>query len=178
MRTSHTPESCKSRPAGERQSTLPPITRPPISERKPELSGLGPVLSKALAKSPDDRYATCTDFANALARHLDGVVDELGDTDATVAAGVAVPPNHRKKNTKRSVPSWRIPAAALLVLLIVGGAVAAYFVTRHHGAGVARPATTSTPPSAAAPAVPVVLVGADCAVLGAAGVSENAGGGV
>ena len=40
---------------------------PEIAERKPELSGLGPVLSKALAKSPDDRYDTCMDFANALA---------------------------------------------------------------------------------------------------------------
>ena len=34
---------------------------PAIEDRKPELLGLGPVLSKALAKSPGDRYDTCTD---------------------------------------------------------------------------------------------------------------------
>ena len=39
---------------------------PAIADRKPELSGLGPVLSKALAKSPRDRYDTCVDFADAL----------------------------------------------------------------------------------------------------------------
>lgn len=152
--------------------TAPP---PPIAERKPELSGLGPVLSKALAKAPDDRYETCTDFADALARHLDGVVDEIGDTDATMAASAVVPPNHHKASPKREMPAWRIPAAALVALLVVGGALAAFFLTRHRSADVAQPhvATASTPSTQAGPAVPVVLVGADCAVLGAAGVSEQ-----
>jgi serine/threonine protein kinase, bacterial len=153
------------------------VTAPPpaIADRKPELSGLGPVLSKALAKSPDDRYDTCTDFANALARNLNGVPDELGDTDATMAASAFSPPTHHGKSPKRSMPSWRLPAAVLLGLLIVGGALAAYFLTRHHGQGVAQPlpSTASAPPAASAPAVPVVLVGADCSVLGAAGVSEK-----
>ncbi|MDT5391934.1 MAG: hypothetical protein QOE04_5575 [Mycobacterium sp.] len=152
--------------------TAPP---PPIAERKPELSGLGPVLSKALAKSPGDRYATCMDFAKALGGHLDGVPDEIGDTDATIAAGAVVPPNHRKKTPKGGTPTWRIPAAVLVALLVVGGALAAFFLTRHPGASVAQshPSTTAAPSTQAAPAVPVVLVGADCAVLGAAGVSEK-----
>src|SRR5882757_40187 len=58
---------------------------PAIAERKPELSGLGPVLSKALAKSPRDRYDTCMDFAKALARQLDVEVDDLGINDAAIA---------------------------------------------------------------------------------------------
>jgi serine/threonine protein kinase, bacterial len=158
--------------------TAPP---PPISERKPELSGLGPVLTKALAKSPDDRYATCTDFANALARSLNGAPDAIGDTDATMAAGAFVPANHHSKTSKRST-SWRIPAVALLALLIVGGGLAAFLLTRHHTQDVAQhapastasaPTTAAAPPTAAAPAMPVVLVGADCAVLGAAGLSET-----
>ncbi len=147
--------------------TAPP---PPIAERKPELSGLGPVLSKALAKSPDDRYASCTDFATALARHLDGVADELGVNDATLAAG-SYAANHHAKRAKRKVLSWRIPAAAALALVIVGGAVAAFFLTRPHGQ--VAPSHPAAAPTAAGPAVPVVLVGADCAVLGAAGVSES-----
>jgi serine/threonine-protein kinase len=149
--------------------TAPP---PPIAERKPELSGLGPVLSKALAKAPGDRYETCTDFADALARHLDGVV---GDTDATMAASAVVPPNHHKASPKRKMPAWGMPAAVLVAVLVVGGALAAFFLTRHRSADVAEPhpATASTPSTQAGPVVPVVLVGADCAVLGAAGVSEQ-----
>jgi serine/threonine-protein kinase len=136
------------------------VTAPPpqIAERKPELSGLGPVLSKALAKAPADRHETCTDFADALARHLDG---EIGDTDATIAASAVVPPNHHEASPKHKTPAWRIPAAVLVALLVVGGALAAFFLTRHRSADTAQPA------------VPVVLVGADCAVLGAAGVSEQ-----
>ncbi|MET0452411.1 MAG: serine/threonine-protein kinase, partial [Mycobacterium sp.] len=40
---------------------------PSIGSRRPELSFLGAVFDKALAKSPDDRYASCSAFANALA---------------------------------------------------------------------------------------------------------------
>jgi serine/threonine-protein kinase len=92
-----------------------------------------------------------------------------------MAAGAVVPPNHRKKTPKGGTPTWRIPAAALVALLVVGGALAAFFLTRHPGGSVAQshPSTTAAPSTQAAPAVPVVLVGADCAMLGAAGVSEK-----
>jgi serine/threonine-protein kinase len=39
---------------------------PPISGRRPELAGLDPVFARALAKNPRDRYARCSDFAEAL----------------------------------------------------------------------------------------------------------------
>jgi len=92
-----------------------------------------------------------------------------------MAASAVVPPNHHKASPKREMPAWRIPAAVLVALLVVGGALAAFFLTRHRSADVAQPhpATASTPSTQAGPAVPVVLVGADCAVLGAAGVSEQ-----
>ncbi|BBX03870.1 hypothetical protein BST36_02595 [Mycolicibacterium moriokaense] len=41
-------------------------TAPRISERRPDLAYLDPVLAKALSKDPNERYATCTDFARAL----------------------------------------------------------------------------------------------------------------
>ena len=39
---------------------------PHLADRRPELAALDPVLAKALAKNPAERYPSCTDFANAL----------------------------------------------------------------------------------------------------------------
>jgi len=136
---------------------------PEIADRKPELSGLGPVLSKALAKSPDDRYETCMDFARALAKHLDVSLGGIGDNDATLDA-VAVARMRNRKQPKSRTRLLVIASAVLAVVLIVG-AVATVFLTGRH--------RNEAKPSPAAPAVPVVLVGADCAVLGAAGVTAT-----
>ncbi|OBF25572.1 serine/threonine protein kinase [Mycobacterium sp. ACS1612] len=140
-----------------RHVSAPP---PEIAERKPELSALGPVLCKALAKSPDDRYSTCMDFARALARHLDVGLDEFGADDATLDA-MAVAHRRNRVEPKRWARPWLIASAAVAVLL-VAAAVAAVLLFE-------RPRDEASP----APAVPVVLVGADCAVLGAAGVTES-----
>jgi serine/threonine-protein kinase len=145
---------------------------PAIADRKPELSGLGPVLSKALAKSPADRYATCTDFAKSLARQLDGVADDLGVNDATMAATPVGLARHQRKPAKSRTRPLVIVAAAVVALLIVGGATAAILMSRHQKPAVAQP-PQPLPPPPSAPVVPVVLVGADCAVLGAAGVTET-----
>jgi serine/threonine-protein kinase len=45
---------------------------PDIGARRPELAALDPVLSKALAKDPKDRFDRCADFARALGHRLDG----------------------------------------------------------------------------------------------------------
>jgi len=56
-------------------------------------------------------------------------------------------------------------ASAVLAAVLIAGAVATVFLTGRH--------RDEARPSPAAPAVPVVLVGADCAVLGAAGVTAT-----
>lgn len=43
---------------------------PPISTLKPELASLDPVFAAALAKDPNDRFARCADFAQALTEQL------------------------------------------------------------------------------------------------------------
>jgi serine/threonine-protein kinase len=133
---------------------------PAIADRKPELSSLGPVLSKALAKSPRDRYDTCMDFAKALARQLDVAVDDLGINDAAIAPAHG----HGKEPKSRKRPLAM--ASAILIALLIAGAGAAFILAGRHQ----NEAVHQQPP---VPAVPVVLVGADCEVLGAAGVTET-----
>src|SRR5882724_10653498 len=58
---------------------------PKIGTRRPELSGLGTVFDKALAKSPNERYDRCIDFARALAHNIGAVEEALG-ADATMLA--------------------------------------------------------------------------------------------
>ncbi|MDT5243675.1 MAG: hypothetical protein QOD36_1051, partial [Mycobacterium sp.] len=140
---------------------------PEIADRKPELSGLGPVLSKALAKSPGDRYDTCMDFARALGRHFDAAVGGVGGAiDATMPAAAVAPARRHGKQPKSRKRPLVIASAILIALLIAGAAAAVILTGRHQNAAV----SPARPP---VPAVPVVLVGADCGVLGAAGVTET-----
>jgi serine/threonine-protein kinase len=122
---------------------------PEIADRKPELSDLGPALSKALAKSPEDRYETCGDFAKALA-----------GSDNTVAAAAYARRHQAKRSTSRA--RLLVIVSAVVATLLIVGVVAAVLVGHHRD--------DAAPPK---PAVPVVLVGADCAVLGAAGVTAS-----
>lgn len=157
--------------------TSPP---PPIAARRPELSNLDPVFAKALAKAPEDRYASCMEFAEALGRQIGG---ESGGDQATMAAHPVTSP-HRRHAAATAAPTMRRPAilgaVGALGLVLIGGTVAAVIVTknnRHEAA--ARPAPTpaasaaSPAPGTGAPAVPVVLIGADCETLGAAGQSTS-----
>jgi serine/threonine-protein kinase len=52
---------------GKHLSAAPPL----LSERRPDLAALDPVLAKALAKDPKDRFDKCADFARALRHGLD-----------------------------------------------------------------------------------------------------------
>ncbi|MDT5130486.1 MAG: hypothetical protein QOH54_6130 [Mycobacterium sp.] len=149
--------------------TAPP---PEIAKRRPELSHLGPVFSKALAKSPDDRYDTCADFAAALRARIGTIAEELGVNDATQRAPASSP--HRTRPPK---PRQRqvVVVAVLAALAVLGVGVAAYFITGRdeQGSAAAPPARSATQvpgaPAPNPPVVPVVLIGADCATLGAAG---------
>ena len=56
-------------------------TPPLIGEHRPGLSGVDPVLSKALAKDPGERFERCADFARALTHQL--TAGAPPDADAT-----------------------------------------------------------------------------------------------
>jgi serine/threonine-protein kinase len=100
------------------------------------------------------------DFAKALARQLDVAVDDLGINDAAIAPAHG----HGKEPKSRKRPLAM--ASAILIALLIAGAGAAFILAGRHQ----NEAVHQQPP---VPAVPVVLVGADCEVLGAAGVTET-----
>ncbi|WP_029110112.1 LpqN/LpqT family lipoprotein [Mycobacterium sp. URHD0025] len=50
---------------------------PKLADTRPELAGFDSVMAKALSKDPKDRYATCHDFALALAEAATGTTTDL-----------------------------------------------------------------------------------------------------
>ena len=137
---------------------------PPIGTDHPDLARLGPVFARALAKDPSDRFDQCGDFATAMR-------DALGSAALGSAAGMAA--RHRKPEAVPGRKRWIAAAlAGLLVVSALGVALALFSVRRD--TGTASIPTTPPPPAVSARMdLPVVVVGADCAVLGAAAVDDD-----
>jgi len=96
--------------------------------------------------------------ALAIAVGLVGIIVPLLPGALLVLAAIAV-----WAVLEHTVVSW---VTLGIVTVLIGGVVAGILIARQQSTDVAQP-----PPPA--PAVPVVLVGADCEVLGAAGVSAT-----
>lgn len=120
-------------------------TPPPrVSRLRPGLTNLDPILAKALAKNPADRYPTCTAFAQAL---IPGA--QFIDASAPTRSASTPTPSVPSVNSPAS-SSWlpRPPSAGLVVGSVVVGlavALAAIFVfqQREHSAPGSGSATTS-----------------------------------
>ena len=89
------------------------VSEPPplLTSRRPGLPAMADgALAKALAKAPEDRYASCGDFAHALCAALD-----LASKDNEALTGLR--PDHRRARIVRPAPAdsgWTedIPVAA------------------------------------------------------------------
>jgi serine/threonine-protein kinase len=159
---------------------------PPIGAKRPELSSLGSVFAKALAKDPADRFTKCVDFARALERRLAITDSNLGAPDVTAPAlpvakrqGRA---RHAKPETNTSSRRRRllVPAMIGAAVLLAGAAAGLIVLFSQHDDGgsaskTADPTTRSGPPPAESGRMdlPVVVIGANCAILGAAAVSQG-----
>jgi tRNA A-37 threonylcarbamoyl transferase component Bud32 len=119
---------------------------PAVTHRRPDLSPeVDAVVAKAMAKSPDDRYATTPEFAAAMRKALIGtetrrtqqsdqarVVETVMTGGAAAAAGPAqAPPPPEATPPPQAGPEpagprrkrWVVPVAIGLLVLIVGGIV-------------------------------------------------------
>lgn len=139
---------------------------PVIGRERPDLSALGPVFAKALAKDPADRFDRCADFARAM------------------RAALSPPGSGHHRRAAAAAPRSRLRLAALGAIALVGAGAATAVLVKQRGhdspeesAGTTpstiAPTTMPPPAVAARMDLPVVLVGADCAVLGAAAVTQN-----
>ena len=120
---------------------------PHVTHKRPDLPAeIDAVVAKAMAKSPDDRYATTPEFAVATRKALTGTetrrtqqseqarVPETiltpgaaaappSEPPAPVAAPPAPPPPAESDAARPPRKKWLVPVAIILLLLIVGGIV-------------------------------------------------------
>lgn len=141
---------------------------PPIGVMRPELSSLGAVFDRALAKSPKDRFDHCIDFARALEHHI-GKADATGPTvSAKAVSGPAhaapAPASAQQPQHRRGHRAWLVGAGVLAVVAVAAAAGAVYLLGRDSDKTSAAPAS---------PTLPVVVIGANCATMGAAGVTDS-----
>ncbi|MCB1263819.1 MAG: serine/threonine protein kinase [Mycobacterium sp.] len=135
------------------------LSAAPPSIDRADLSGFGPVFVKALAKNPAGRFGNCRDFARAMGQAL-----------GAPPGGSA---RHRKSGSTSVLRRRWLPA--VLGTALAGAAVgAAVWLLTHDDRPAARPQPAAPPPAASSRMdLPVVVMGADCAVLGAAAVDAD-----
>lgn len=113
----------------------------PPSLGRPDVAGMDAALARALAKDPRDRFATCAEFAEALAGSEEAPVPSLHTVDtmtAPVAAPVPAAEVATPRKRRRLVPALVAGAVALAIVV----AVVAYFALQPAAtAPVAEPFT-------------------------------------
>ena len=121
---------------------------PPLSKTRPDLAILDPILAKALAKNPADRYSRCSDFARALAARDIPPRTESTSVGPTVQAPTLTPePPPQPEQPTPAPPSAdkQVPKALWVAAAAVGVALAALALVWMQR----QPSTSSAPaPSA------------------------------
>jgi len=118
---------------------------PSLGERRPELAALDPVLAKAMAKSPADRFASCRDFARELSNQLSPSPVQIHDRPAPLPG--PPPPAATLITVTRRITLPRLMITAAVALLVVAAAVFAgiTFVQNRHRGGAAPSVAAATP---------------------------------
>jgi serine/threonine-protein kinase len=124
---------------------------PLIGARRAELAPLNGVLTKALAKNPAARYASCLDFATALRDQVSGTGAAAETLAAPHIAAPPAPPRRRRS-------ALLVAAIATIVVIAAAAAAGAHLLRGSSGQPSAESsAPTSAPvPEAIAPTTPSV----------------------
>jgi hypothetical protein len=139
-------------------SAPPPL----VGNRRIELAALDDVITKAMAKTPDERYASCMDFASALAAPaVTAAADAASPTEVIAAPTEVIAAPQRALAKPRS--SRRGPAtviAALVAVALVGlAALVGIRMIRGQDHPPGSAPSASVPPSRAhtsAPSAPAI----------------------
>ncbi|MDY6997776.1 MAG: serine/threonine-protein kinase, partial [Actinomycetota bacterium] len=149
---------------------------PAIEAHRPELSGLSAAFRRALAKSPAQRFESCADFARALGARSQpdvGAGLEGADADATMLAPAAGTGGRHARKPPESRSRTRILVVTALVLSLIAVVSVLLLVLFERHDRRAQADQQGTGGATGQVTLPVVVVGADCATLGAAGVTEQ-----
>ena len=109
---------------------------PAIGTQHQELAAIDPVLAKALAKDPNERFARCADFARALEHHLDAAPS---DDDGTRLSPTATPQEPQRRSPLRA----GVLVPAILAVLLVAAIAVAVLEFRRADRPEAAPTATS-----------------------------------
>ncbi|MFM9107685.1 MAG: serine/threonine-protein kinase PknH/PknJ [Chloroflexota bacterium] len=132
---------------------------PALATSRPELAALDPILHAALAKTPKDRFNSCTDFARAFAEQaVAGAVPLAAPTapgfraaEPAPAAGPP-PPALPVTSGRRPVTKW-VGVAAVGVGAVAVGALGARALL-HPNSSQSAPSTPAAAPTSALPVTP------------------------
>ena len=139
---------------------------PRLADSHPGLAALDPVLAKALSKNPDDRFRTCTDFANALAHSLATMqAVPVAHTLRAPAAGAPPASGHPTSVLPTAYPAespppvavidapprWPWVLGAIALLVILGALAFALWPRQDQTSAIAPPSPTSTTTSTTLP---------------------------
>jgi serine/threonine protein kinase, bacterial len=129
---------------------------PSLEQRRPELAGLDPVLARAMAKAPADRFASCREFATALQHHLSPQSvhfhtpppEQPPTQPSQVAAASAIGTGVQRVSRSKA----RLAALVVIPLLVVAAVVIGGVTLLGHRSQVGTANRTGNAPSAMAKA--------------------------
>ena len=119
---------------------------PSLGERRPELAVLNPVLARAMAKAPADRYPNCRDFARELSNLLSPPSGNLQPPPPPPTAPSPLAPTLMTATRRLPRPKLIVSLAVTALLLVAAAVVAGVTLTHRRDRAGSTPAATTTHP--------------------------------